>query len=261
MKTQFVVSKDGVQIAYDTTGTGPPLMLIHGAGKTRNDWHKLGYVKRLRKDFEVITVDVRGTGESDYLTDIADYEIEKICADLTLVADACQADRFAIWGYSFGGNIARYLGTWSDRPTAIAVIGVPLGPAVDVEFDRYIDEFMAKYAPLAQESVEGTGKKGGRRTAIKGSIAVWMACFQAMRLWPSVETEQLRCPTLIVAGSKNTSAIRWIDENRNALDRAGVKVEILPGLNHPKEFTQIDQVYPVVASFFGSIHASYFFDP
>ena len=253
MQTQFVFSKDGVRIAYDITGSGPTLMLIHGAGKTRNDWHKLGYVKRLSKDFKVITVDVRGSGESDYLTDIADYGIEKICADLIKVADACQAKQFAIWGYSFGGNIARYLGAWSDRPTAIAIIGISLGPAVDAEFDRYIDEFTAKYASLTRRPDEGTCQKPSRKTAIKGSVAGWVACFQAMRLWLSIEPEQIRCPVLLVAGSKNKSAMHWIEENNNILDRVGIKVEILPELNHPKEFTQIDQVYPVVTSFFKSI--------
>jgi len=249
METRFVISDDGVRTAYDVTGTGPALMLIHGAGKTRRDWHRLGYVRRLSERFRVITVDVRGTGESDIRTDPADYGVEKICADLTMVADACQARRFAIWGYSFGGTIARCLGAWSDRSTAIAVIGVPFGPAVDPEFDRYIDEFMARYAHLAQESPAGTSAKDSRRATIKGGISVWMACFPAMRLWPAIEPQQLRCPALIVAGSKNTRATHWIDENREALDRAGVQVAVLPGLDHPKEFTQIEQVYPVVTTF------------
>ncbi len=248
MNTQFVVSNDGVRIAYDVTGTGRALMLIHGAGKTRKDWHTLGYVKRLSEHFQVIAVDVRGSGESDFRTGVDDYPVEKICADLIAVADACQAERFAVWGYSFGGTLARYLGAWSDRPTAIAIIGVPLGPAVDPEFDRYIDEFTAKYAHLAKDS-EAANNEGKRGSAVKGGIPVWIACFQAMRLWPSIEPNQLRCPTLLAAGAKNTRAIHWIDQNREALDRAGVKVEIFPGLDHPKEFTKIDQVYPAVSAF------------
>lgn len=119
----------------------PFIDLLHGAGKTRRDWHKLGYVERLQSDFTIITMDVRGTGESDYLVEIEDYAIEKICQDLYLVADACNVDKFAIWGFSFGGNITRYPTAWSERISATAVIGVPFGPAVDEPFDAYIRGF------------------------------------------------------------------------------------------------------------------------
>jgi len=58
----------------------------------------------------------------------------------SVVADACAVERFLIWGYSFGGNIARYFGAWSDRAAAIAVIGLPFGPAnVQVEIIDGLD--------------------------------------------------------------------------------------------------------------------------
>ena len=106
MVTKFVTSTDGTRIAYDVTGQGPALMLLHGAGKTRRDWHKVGYVDRLKDDFTVITVDIRGPGDSDVRVDIGEYAVEKICDDLVGVAEACKAKEFLIWGYSFGGNIA-----------------------------------------------------------------------------------------------------------------------------------------------------------
>lgn len=249
MTTQFVTSSDGARIAYDVTGSGSALMLLHAAGKTRKDWHKVGYVERLKEDFIVITVDIRGTGESEFLTNIADYAIEKICADLNAVADICDVQQFAVWGFSFGGNIARYLGAWSDRTTAIAVIGVPFGPAVDEEFDRYIDEFVKKYGPLAQAYDEGTLTEKKRKSAIKGRIPVWMACFQAMRDWPSIAPADIRCPTLLLVGTKNKRVMNWVRLNREALDSAKVHIEVIEGLTHQQEFSQIDQVYPVVSSF------------
>jgi pimeloyl-ACP methyl ester carboxylesterase len=136
MAKRFSTSVDGTRIAYDVTGSGPALMLLHGAGKTRRDRHRVGYVERLESDFTVITVDIRGTGDSDHLYGIADYGIGKICEDLYAVADVCEAGEFGVWGFSFGGNIARYLGAWSDRVTAIAVIGVPFGPAVSEVLPR-----------------------------------------------------------------------------------------------------------------------------
>lgn len=249
MKTQFITSSDGIRIAFDVTGSGPALMLLHGAGKTRRDWHKLGYVARLQDEFTVITVDIRGTGESDYLVEIEDYLIRNICQDLYSVADACLVDQFAIWGFSFGGNIARYPAAWSDRVSSIAVIGIPFGPAVNESFEKYIVEFEKKYAPLGEKQrMEFNSEK--RRSPIKGHIAGWLACFRAMRGWPSIGPEEIQCPALLLAGTKNNNVLRWINTNEEILEQGGIEVQIINGLTHNQEFTEIDQVFPVINQFF-----------
>lgn len=250
MTTQFVTSKDGTRIAYDVTGQGPALMLLHGAGKTRRDWHKVGYVDQLKDDFMVITIDIRGTGDSDIRSDIGDYAIEKICDDLTGVADACDVPRFLVWGYSFGGNIARYLGAWTNRIIALAVIGVPLGPAVDNDFDQFITDFVAKWQPLADTYTAGRMTEQERKSAIKGRIPVWVACFQAMRTWPPIKLGDIHCPTLLLTGTKNPGMLKWTQANREELERTAVQVEIVEGLNHSQEFSKMSLVFPVVQPFF-----------
>lgn len=250
MGTRFCTSVDGTRIAYDVTGSGSALMLLHGAGKTRRDWHKLGYIERLRNDFTVITVDVRGTGDSDRLYEIADYDIVKICEDLYAVADDCGASEFAVCGFSFGGNIARYLGAWSDRVTAIAVIGVPFGPAVHADFDRFIDQFLKKWEDVILAAREDAVPQS--KGKIKGQIPALAACFQAMRDWPSVEPGEVGCPALLLTGTKDTSTLDWVEANRGALDAAGIKTEVVEGLTHDQEFTKIDRVFPVVSAFFRS---------
>ncbi|MCP4544357.1 MAG: alpha/beta hydrolase [Chloroflexi bacterium] len=247
--THFGTSTNGARIAYDVTGSGPALILLHGAGKTRQDWHKAGYVEQLQNNFTVIAVDLCGTGDSDHSVDVADYAIEMICQDVNNVADACAVERFAVWGFSLGGNIARYLGAWSDRVTAIAMIGVPFGPAVDEAFDKFIDDFLKRWAPVIQAAQEGTVplKKNGK---IKGQIPSLVTCLRAMRDWPSIEPGEVGCPTLLLAGTRNKHVVDWIKANRDALDAANVKIEIVQDLTHDQEFTQIDRVFPVVRSFF-----------
>jgi len=247
---QFAGSTDGTRIAYDVTGSGPALMLIHGVGKTRLDWHKIGYVERLKDDFRVITVDLRGTGDSDLLTEIADYAVDKICADLFAVADACDASQFAVCGYSLGGGIARYLSAWSPRVTAMVAIGAPLClAAVDEDFDRYIDEFMKRWGPLAEAYREDALKGNQRKSALKARLPVWVACFQAMRSWPDVALASLNCPTLVLTGTKNRRVMDWVEAQHQEIGDAGIQIEIIEGLTHAQELIQIDRALPPVQAF------------
>jgi pimeloyl-ACP methyl ester carboxylesterase len=249
MKTQFITLKDGTRIAYDIAGGGPSLMMLHGAGKTRRDWHTVGYVERLKRDFTVITVDIRGTGESDKRFNVSDYAIRAICQDITSVADACEVQQFGIWGFSFGGNIARYLGAWSDRVTAIAVIGVPFGPAVDKNFDRYIADLESKWGPSVRAYNEGKLKEKERKGIEKRQLAVWLPCFQAMRDWPDIKPGDIHCPTMLLVGTKNKDTMNWVGVNHEVLSRAGTRVETIQGLTHSQEFSEINQVFPVVSTF------------
>ena len=69
-------------------------MLLHGEGGMRQEWREAGYVERLRDNFTVITLDLRGHGESGLPTEPADYRIEKMGQDILAVADAWGVDRF-----------------------------------------------------------------------------------------------------------------------------------------------------------------------
>ena len=89
----------------------------------RQDWHEAGYVIRLRDNFTVIAVDLRGHGESGLPTDPAAYTTDKMGQDILAVADACGVERFIIWGMSYGGNVGRYLAIQSERVARLILIG------------------------------------------------------------------------------------------------------------------------------------------
>src|SRR5262249_24229930 len=80
--TRFVTSKDGTRIAYDVTGAGPALILLHGGGGNRHDWHEAGYVARLSSAFTVIAIDQRGSGESDKPLTASAYAIDTLVDDV-----------------------------------------------------------------------------------------------------------------------------------------------------------------------------------
>ena len=56
------IALQGVVLAADVTGSGPPLLLLHGFPETRACWRKL--VPTLDRSFTVVAQDLRGVGDS-----------------------------------------------------------------------------------------------------------------------------------------------------------------------------------------------------
>jgi pimeloyl-ACP methyl ester carboxylesterase len=91
------VDSNGIKIAYDIQGSGPALVLLHGAGRTKKDWHTAGYVGRLEKDFSVVTIDLRGCGESNSAHQVEDFSIDHLTSDVQTVVEACEIETYSIW--------------------------------------------------------------------------------------------------------------------------------------------------------------------
>lgn len=57
MNAQYARSPDGTQIAFDVTGQGAALILLYGGGHSRQHWHDVGYVDRLKTAYQVIALE------------------------------------------------------------------------------------------------------------------------------------------------------------------------------------------------------------
>jgi pimeloyl-ACP methyl ester carboxylesterase len=114
------------------------LLLLHGGGGRRQEWHEAGYVARLRTELTVVTLDLRGHGQSGQPSDPDAYAIDKMQQDIIAVADACGAGRFALWGMSYGGKVGRYLAVHSRRVSKAILMGTPVDRVLDtmVAFTR-----------------------------------------------------------------------------------------------------------------------------
>jgi dienelactone hydrolase len=213
--TKFVTSPDGTRIAYDVTGSGPAVILLHGGGMNRQSWHTAGYVARLAKGFTVITIDIRGNGDSDKPAEVAAHSFERINDDVLAVADAVKAQRFALWGFSYGANVGRYLASRSDRVSAMVYIGINFGAAIEGRFLTAVQEMKNRPA--------------------------WIT---AMLSYPPVEPADMKCPTLWLVGTNNIGAMESVARYRDRLAGTRVTLQLVEGLNHPQEHSEIDRVFP-----------------
>ena len=254
MKTSFAVSEDGIQIAYDVNGSGDPIILLHGGGQTRQEWHNTGYVERLRREFRVIAMDIRGSGDSDKPTESSDYGIGKHCQDILAVANACGIDEFSLWGFSYGGNIGRYLAAQSSRVLNFIMIGITFGPGASGDFRNQIIGARDHWMPILQTKTDGkldvnTLSQQDQDLLQKVDMSVAIAWMSGMLEWGSIEPGDIRCPTLWLAGSKNKAAMTGIRDYEPKLKRSKVQVQIIQDLDHMQELTEVDKVLPLMLAF------------
>lgn len=258
MTTFFAASPDSTRIAFDVNGTGTPILLLHGGGGSRNNWHEQGYVARLAAELTVITMDLRGHGESDKYTDSAFYTTEKMGQDILAIADACGYERFILCGFSYGGNVSRYLAACSDRISKMIMLGNRLGSGVSAEFRQFVFDFRNRWKPV----LDNTGDRFDPKllsvedqedicelsfpAELLPSVLAWST---AMLEWGTITPKDLRCPTLWLIGSENPGAMESFKIYEAEIPNSKVNVHIIQGLNHEQEFNDIEQVLPMILDF------------
>jgi pimeloyl-ACP methyl ester carboxylesterase len=96
----IVTSQDGTPIAYQRSGSGPPLLLVHGAVGDHTRWASV--LPTLEQHFTVYAMDRRGRGESG---DAPDYALEREFEDVAAMVDSI-GGQINLLGHSFGGLCA-----------------------------------------------------------------------------------------------------------------------------------------------------------
>lgn len=99
------IKANDIQIYYEIHGSGHPLLLISGVGYGLWFWHKV--VPELAKDFQVITFDNRGAGQTDKPGGY--YSVPMMAADTAGLLDALNIREAYVMGHSLGGFIAQEL--------------------------------------------------------------------------------------------------------------------------------------------------------
>ena len=127
----FAESHDGMLIAYRVHGdqesdaATPPVLLVHGfASNAAVTWEGTGWVRALLDARRaVITVDLRGHGESDKPVEADSYAPERLGGDLLAVLESARADRVDVIGYSMGNRVVSALCSLAPERVRRVVIG------------------------------------------------------------------------------------------------------------------------------------------
>jgi non-heme chloroperoxidase len=123
--TESVTAPDGVRIAWETVGEGPPVVLVHGFGASRvQNWRAPGWYDSLMNGgYSVVAFDCRGHGESDKPHEPGAYTEEAMANDIGLVMRAAGHERAFVMGYSMGGSLTLRFAYGHPDQVRAAIIG------------------------------------------------------------------------------------------------------------------------------------------
>ncbi len=252
------------RIAYDVTGDGPDVLLIHAGVNDRRSWHHV--VDRLSPDHRCVAFDMRGFGDTEYEPEDGWSRV----ADALAVMDAAGARRPVVVGCSMGGKTAIDLAlAHPDRVAGLVLIGTAIrgapypqegstadleakmeaaDEAGDLEEVNRLDAWMWLDGPSAEEGrVTGATRElfldmNGRalRAHDPGEEA------EPPDAWPRLE--EIAVPTLMLLGRLDVPELNEVDE-QGAARIPGCRLEWLEGVAHVPHLEGDAATLDAIASF------------
>ena len=237
---RHVTSPDGVSIACEVSGEGPPLVLVHGAGSAR--WSFELVRPELESSFTVIAIDRRGRGDS---SDGQGYEVEREFEDVAaVVRDAGEGALLA--GHSYGALIAAGAAQLLDGLPRLVLYEPPMGGVLadDELIDRWerliteedrdavLREFFREIAGYREDEIDelALSPVWERRKQVSPTLPRELRAELEFRLDPAA-LAGLPMPTLMLLGSESPA---WARRSTDAYSEAipNAEVRILNGHGH-----------------------------
>lgn len=120
-----VVQLRDLQVAVTTTGSGPPILLLHGFPHTNAIWRTVTPLL-VAAGHQVVAPDLRGLGSSEVLVD--GYDAATLAADQAALLDALGLPAAHVVGLDLGAAVAFALATSRpDRVSSLTVVEAVVG--------------------------------------------------------------------------------------------------------------------------------------
>ncbi|MDX1665301.1 MAG: alpha/beta hydrolase [Candidatus Promineifilaceae bacterium] len=261
---QTVTSADGTPIAFEQTGSGPPLVLVYGNGDVHETWEVGGVRPALAEAFTVYAIERRGRRESG---DAAEYALEREAEDVAAVAGAID-EPVTLLGHSGGALYSLEAALRSDNLRNLILYEPPIGVSdhdLEVEegiaaMNRLLDGgkneqafllFLQEVAQLTQEEIEELR-----------ATPVWEHMVSAADVLPreleAIATynfeprrfEEMTTPTLLLSGSES-AALYQEATNRVGDALPNAQTVIFEGQAHEAMHTAPERFVDEVVAFAG----------
>jgi len=232
------VQVNGIRLYYETYGSGPPLLLIHGNGGSIEAMrHQIEYFS---KEYHVVVADSRGHGKSGLGAEPLTYV--QMAEDLNLLLERLNLQSVYVLGWSDGGILGLLLAMkHPEKARKLAIMGANLRADGSYQWLSY-EEIQRLQARIDSKISQGDQSKPWRRIKQHTLLVVEQPNIPAFQL------EAVRAPTLVMAGDKDVIRDDHTLEIFHALPNAHLC--IFPGATHMIPWEDPSAFNQTVESFF-----------
>ena len=140
------VETNGIRMAVYEQGDGPPVILLHGFPELAFSWrHQFPALSAA--GFRAIAPDQRGYGRTDVPSEVRDYRVEELIADIYGMLDALELDSATFVGHDWGALLLWQMAMRApERIERMIILNIPHYPRLPVDpiqimRERFGDEF------------------------------------------------------------------------------------------------------------------------
>jgi pimeloyl-ACP methyl ester carboxylesterase len=254
---EHITTPAGITYSYEKSGSGPPLILVHGTLTTHmTAWMVVKPLFEPR--FTTYAVARRGRGET---TATEGHTIPDEAADLAALIDSIGEPVFLL-GHSYGAHVA--LAATPIRPGRVRRLVLYEPPLTNISDDTFarLEQFGINkdYDAVVFEFMRDVIQMPGQELEMLKNSPFWpflVADAQAsLREWPvlmnyafdAANFKSLDVPVLLLTGSESPQENYATDALAAALPKA--RVEIFAGQGHGANFAAPQEFAEVVTNFF-----------
>jgi 3-oxoadipate enol-lactonase len=250
---------NGIRLAYEIAGSGTPLVFLHGLGSCAQDWEF--QVAEFSNDYQVITLDLRGHGNS--AKPRGPYHMRTFAADVAGLLGELGIDAAHVVGLSLGGGVAFQLAV--SFPTLVkSLVIVNSAPDATIRTVRQRLLVAMRFAmvrvlglrkvgaALAKNLFVGPELAGVRAVFLERFVRndrdSYLASLRALIGWSvSAQIGSITCPTLVIAADNDYTPVTLKEEYVAKIP--GAKLTIVPNSRHALPVEKPERFNAVLRAF------------
>lgn len=254
-----LIAANQINLYYEVTGAGQPVVLIHGLGSSTLDWE--AQVPALSQTYQVITFDLRGHGRSD--KPAGPYQITQFAADLAGLLGALSIVSAHVVGISLGGGVAFQFAL--DYPAMVrSLVLVNTAPALGGTPEQAEAEIARRVGIVPQFGMRAMGQAlapnlfpkpehaAQRETFIERWAAndpqAYLAATRSMLGWDvTARLGEIACPVLVIGSDQDYGPVAAKEAYRQLIPNA--RLAVIPEAHHAVPMERPEAFNPVLGEF------------
>ena len=248
---------NGIEIDYQDTGRGRPILLTHGHMSSRTAWD--GQHRALADRYRVISWDIRGHGQTVAPDDPAQYSLALTVEDVCALLSHLGVERAVIGGLSLGGyvSLAFYL-AHPEMVDALVICDSGPGYRNDQARAQWNERAFARAAEL---EANGLGSLEGRSREVRESLSRHRSARSLAHATRGILAQQgsavidglpsIHVPTLVIVGDQDQPFLAPCEYMAKKIP--GALMETIVGAGHSSNLDQPDAFNRVLLDFLDAL--------